>query len=123
MGLQFQNLVLNNLKLIVNKLEIRPEDIIFLNPFFQEKTITIAGCQIDLLIQTKFNCLYICEIKFHKSPLTSSIIEEVKQKIHRIKMPKNYSYRPVMIHVNGVVDTVIEEGYFLHSIDFSELLE
>jgi hypothetical protein len=53
----------------------------------------------------------------------SSIIGEMKQKIKKLKMPRNFSYRPVLIHVNGVQASVIEEGYFSSIIDFSALLE
>ena len=123
LGLQFENLVLNNDAYIIELLGIHAEEIIFSNPFFQKKTKAHHGCQIDLIIQTKFNCLYICEIKFSKSEITSSIIEEIEQKIHRLNLPKNFSYRPVLIHVNGVHSTVIESGYFAKIIDFGRLLQ
>src|SRR5262249_1269726 len=29
----------------------------------------LAGCQIDYLIQTRFNCLYVCEVKFRQESL------------------------------------------------------
>lgn len=121
-GLQFENLVLNNDAHIIELLGIPAEEIIFSNPFFQKKTKTQDGCQIDLLIQTKFNCLYLCEIKFSKSEITTSVIEDVDQKIHRLNVPKNFSYRPVLIHVNGVQPAVIESGYFAKIIDFGHLL-
>ncbi len=121
-GLQFQNLVLNNDTGIIKHLRIPPEDILFINPYFQRGTKKIAGCQIDLLIQTKFNCLYICEIKFSKTEIPLSIIKEVKEKIEKLAVPKNYSYRPVLIHVNGVKNTVAEDGYFSNIINFGELL-
>lgn len=121
-ALQFENLVLNNELYICQVLQIPLEEIIFFNPFFQKKNKNHSGCQIDLLIQTKFNCLYICEIKFSKSPLPLSILDEVKQKIDNLHMPKNFSYRPVLIHVNGVTTAVIESGYFSAIISFGELL-
>ena len=123
MGLQFQNLVLNNQIEVLKKLEIPVEDVLFIDSFFQKKTKTVAGCQIDLLIQTKYNCLFICEIKFSKTEIASNIISEVQKKIDSLKMPKNFSYRPVLIHVNGVEDSVSEERYFDKVIDFSQLLD
>ncbi|MCW5588534.1 MAG: AAA family ATPase [Legionellales bacterium] len=122
MGLQFQNLILNNDLGIIQKLAIPFEDVVFVNPFFQRKTKQQAGCQIDLLIQTKFNCAFVCEIKFHKSELNTSIINEVDEKIKKLKLPKNFSYRPVLIHVNGIRDALKEEGYFSNIIDFGEIL-
>lgn len=122
LGLQFENLVLNNDARIIDLLGIPAEEIIFSNPFFQKKTKAHDGCQIDLLIQTKFNCLYICEIKFSRSEITSSVIDDVEQKIHRLNLPKNFSYRPVLIHVNGVQTAVTECEYFAKIIDFGSFL-
>jgi hypothetical protein len=122
LGLQFENLVLNNEKQIAKILKIPLEEIVFCNPFFQKQTKNNPGCQIDFMIQTKFNCLYIIEIKFSKHPLTSAIIHEVKEKMQRLKTPKNFSYRPVLIHVNDVRDEVIDSGFFSHIIDFGEIL-
>ncbi|MCX7114454.1 MAG: hypothetical protein NTW08_00855 [Gammaproteobacteria bacterium] len=122
LGLQFENLVLNNDARVIELLGIPAEEIIFSNPFFQKKTKAHDGCQIDLLIQTKFNCLYICEIKFSRSEITTSVIDDVKQKIHRLNLPKNFSYRPVLIHVNGVHSAIIECEYFAKIIDFGSFL-
>jgi hypothetical protein len=35
--------------------------------------------------------------------------------------PRNFTFRPVLIHVNGVDETVPEERYFDAMIDFGEL--
>ncbi|MGV2433063.1 MAG UNVERIFIED_CONTAM: hypothetical protein LVQ98_07285 [Rickettsiaceae bacterium] len=69
-------------------LNIAPEDIICENPFFQRKTTKTPGCQIDYMIQTKFNSLYVCEIKFSKNEIGSYIIEEVQKKIGIYKKTK-----------------------------------
>lgn len=122
MGLQFQNLVLNNELSIFKQLQIPHEEIVFSNPFFQKKNKAQEGCQVDLMIQTKFNCIYICEIKFSKSVLMQATIEEVQNKINRLQLPKNFSYRPVLIHVNGVADSVVDSHYFSDIIDFGQLL-
>ena len=81
-----------------------------------------AGCQIDYMIQTRFSTLYIIEIKFSKHPVKDSIINEVQEKIARIKMPRHMSYRPVLIHVNDVDDTILESRYFSEIIDFGQFL-
>ena len=123
LGLQFENLVLNNRQFIHHVLGIQPEDIISENPFFQRKTVNMPGCQIDYLIQTRFQCLYICEIKFSKNIIGQSIIEEIQQKLDRIKRPRGFSYKPVLIHINGVSEELKENQYFAGIIDFSQLLE
>ncbi|MBI5447403.1 MAG: hypothetical protein HY939_01570 [Gammaproteobacteria bacterium] len=47
--------------------------------------------------------------------ISTSIIDEVKQKIDRLALPKNFSYRPVLIHVNGVKDPLGAE-YLLNIV-------
>lgn len=122
MGLQFENLVLNNRKVLHEKLNISPDEIINDNPFFQRKTSRLAGCQIDYLIQTKFNTLYICEVKFSSNEVDISIIKELEEKISRLKVPAGFSYRPVLIHVNGVSEAVTDADYFSNIINFGDLL-
>ena len=47
----------------------------------------------------------------------------MEEKRKRLKVPRHFSIRPVLIHVNGVEDSVLEEGYFDKVIDFGQLLE
>ncbi len=123
MGLQFENLVLNNRSAIQHLLGIQPAEIKIDNPYFQRATKKRAGLQIDYLIQTRFNTLYICEIKFSKDRIGLEIIKEMRQKIKALDMPRGYSVRPVLIHTNGVKEEVEEHDFFSHIIDFSQLLE
>ena len=123
MGFQFENLVVNNHHRIICLLGIRQEDVIFSNPFFQRKTHRQLGCQIDYLIQTKFSSVYVCEIKFSRFEIKPGVINEVKEKISKLKLPKHFSYRPVLIHVNGVREDVVDSGFFAEIIDFSNLLK
>lgn len=121
-GFQFENLVLNNRKILYDALHISANEIVNANPFFQHKTTRSKGCQVDYMIQTKANCLYVCEIKFSKTIVGSGIIEEVQEKIDNMKYPKGFSFRPVLIHVNGVSDDLIDRDYFTYIIDFSKFL-
>lgn len=122
MGLQFENLVLNNRTLVQGALGIEPVDILNDNPFFQRPTSKQAGCQIDYMIQTKFETLYVCEIKFSKHAIGCEVIDEVQQKIERLNRPRGISCRPVLIHVNGVSEDLVDRDYFASIIDFSEFL-
>lgn len=122
MGLQFENLVLNNRHHLQHILAIRPEDIICENPYFQRKTASTLGCQIDYLIQTRFDTLYVCEIKFSKNNIGVDVIDTVQEKIDRLKRPKGFSCRPILIHVNGVTTDLIDRDYFADIINFSQLL-
>lgn len=122
MGFQFENLVLNNRHSLQQLIGIRPEDIICENPYFQKETTTAESCQIDYLIQTKFNTLYVCEIKFSKNNIGLEVVKEVQEKINRLKRPKGFSCRPILVHVNGVSDDLIDRDYFADIVDFSQLL-
>ncbi len=122
LGLQFETLVINNHRRLIQLLKIRPEDIIMTNPFFQSATTKQSGVQVDYMIQTKHDVVYVCEIKFGRNQITSEIISEVQAKIDKIKFPKHVSRRPVLIHVNGVNDEVVDSGYFYTIIDFGEFL-
>ena len=120
MGLQFENLVMNNLKKLCEILRIDISDISNAGPFFQRKTQRMKGCQIDLLIQTKRNTLYVCEIKFSSSEVKSSVIAEMEKKIESLTAPKGVSVRPVLIHVNGVSQAIREGDVFNDIVDFSQ---
>lgn len=122
MALQFENLVLKNRQLIKAKLGIKPEEVISDNPFFQRTNSKQPGCQIDYLIHTKFGTLYLCEIKFSKNLIQPTVILEMQEKIKRFKYPKGFSCRPILIHVNGVHEDVIESEYFAEIINFEEFL-
>jgi AAA+ ATPase superfamily predicted ATPase len=122
MGLQFENLVLHNCKALWTAMRIPPEDVMIEGPFFQNTTVRQQGCQIDYMIQTRFSTLYMCEIKFSKTPISKKVIEEMEEKRKRLHLPRHISIRPVLIHVNGVEESVIEEGYFDKIVDFGQLL-
>lgn len=123
MGFQFENLILNNRRTLFRILKINPDEIVCENPFFQRKTVRTAGCQIDYMIQTKFGTLYICEIKFSKTPIDPTVIQEVQKKIDAMSFPRGFSCRPVLIHVNGVTQDVIDSDYFSEIIDSEEILD
>ena len=123
LGLQIENLVLNNRKLIHSALGISQQEIISNNPYRQHATKTKAGCQIDYLIQTRFNTLYLCEIKYSRDPIQKEVISEVQHKIDALKVTRNFSIRPVLIHCNQVSAAVKDSGFFANIIDFSAFLE
>jgi uncharacterized protein len=122
MGLQFENFVLSNRKQIHNLLGCKQEEIVSDNPYFQHKTTKQKGCQIDYLIQTRYNTLFVCEIKFSRSEIDRSVVHEVKEKLSKIALPRGFACLPVLIHVNGVKEEVHEANFFFKIIDFSELL-
>lgn len=122
LGLQFENMVLNNHKKVLACLKILEQDVVFDNPYFQRKTKRTRGCQIDYMVQTRHDTVYVCEIRFCRKEIGSSILEEVKERLDRLTLPKNISKRPVLIHVNGVKESVLDSLFFAKIINFSDLL-
>jgi len=120
MGLQVENLIVNNRRVIQRLLGIPPNEIEIDGPFYQRKTQRQLGCQIDYMIQTRAKTLYVIEIKFSKNIIAVQVIEEVKKKIARLKTPKQYFCRPVLIHVNGVSDELLDSNYFSYVISMAE---
>jgi AAA+ ATPase superfamily predicted ATPase len=121
-GLQFENLVLNNRNRILELLKINPEHVVWDNPFLQTHTKKHRGCQVDYLIQTRDGTLYVCEIKFSQHPIGREVIDEVRSKISVLNTPRNFSFRSILIHVNGVSDAVLEEEFFSEILSFSDIL-
>jgi uncharacterized protein len=122
-GLQFENLVINNAHLVLEALNLNKNDIVKYGSYFQNKTKKHNACQIDCLTQTKFNTLFLCEIKFSSNEITSKIINEVEQKIQKIDKPKGYSVFPVLIHANSVHPSIVEADYFSRIIDVSDVFD
>ncbi len=120
LGLQLENLVLNNREIIWQALGISADDIVIDNPYFQRKTKRYAGCQVDYLIQTKYNSLYICEVKFSKHKISKKVIEQVTEKIQRLQSPKGYACQPVLIHAGCDVSVVEDADYFNHIVDLAD---
>lgn len=123
MGLQFENLVVNNGSLVCRILGVSPEDLLIANTYFQTAGTRKLGCQIDYLIQTRFRYLYACEVKFRQGVVGTEVIKEVEEKLRSLQLPRGFSCRPVLIHVNGVSEDVVDSGYFARIIDMSELLK
>ncbi|MBN1673129.1 MAG: AAA family ATPase [Kiritimatiellae bacterium] len=123
MGLQFENLVLNNLPAVVRKLGIELSSIVSAGPHFQNATrANKGGCQIDLMIQARFNTLYLCEIRF-RGRLDAGVIGEMQRKMAVLKKPRVCSIRPVLIYEGDLADSVRISGFFDKILPFGDLLE
>lgn len=123
MGLQLEALLLQNRPLLLEKLGISPIDIVRGGPYRQTKTNTKQGCQIDFLIQTKTNSLFICEFKFKKREISGEIISEMQDKISRLKTPKGFAKIAVLFHLSGVASSVATNPYFYRIVDIADFLE
>ena len=98
-------------------------DIVADGPYRQTKTSTQRGCQIDYLVQTVTNNLFICEFKLKRRGVSSDIISEMQNKISRLKVPRGFATVPVLFHLSGVADSVTTSPYFYRVIDIVDFLE
>lgn len=122
MGLQFENLVLNNQQLIEKELGIEGQ-VLQGGPYYQTNTQRYKGCQIDLLLETEYS-LYICEIKLRKK-IDGNVIEQVLEKRNRLLVPKSKKHLnvfPVLIYTGNIASVVGNSDFFQKKIDFSKML-
>jgi uncharacterized protein len=120
MGLQFENLILSNRGLLLEKTGLNTVPIINAGPYFQAKTTHLPGCQIDLLLRTK-GALYVFEIKF-RAKIGFTVIADVKQKVARLGADPSLSVRTGLIY-QGKLDPKIEPAdYFDQIVPFETLL-
>ena len=113
MGLQFENLIVNNAMELVPFLGLGNSVVLSAAPYRHERRSRDgqkSGCQIDLLVQTA-RTAYVVEVKRRKS-IGVEIEDEVESKIHRLPLRKGVSARPVLVY-DGELDGVVEgNGYF-----------
>lgn len=123
MGFQFENLVLNNKKYIWDSLGLSGEMIVMDGPYVKKKGESSSGCQIDYMIQTDTNTLYVCEIKYSRNSISQNIIKEVQKKIEALNLQKKYTCVPVLIHATDIDNSVMESEYFYRIIDIGDLIK
>lgn len=121
LGFQLENLLLKNRSLIYKALGIHVQDIIIDNPYFQKASGRKKGCQIDYLIQTYSNTLFVCEIKMRRRELGTEVIDAMKTKIESLSLPKGFGVSPVLIHLGPISDALLSSRYFFRIIDIAEL--
>jgi uncharacterized protein len=120
-GLQFENLVLENLDALVAKIGLNQVPILNAGPYFQAKTLRSPGCQIDLLIRTR-QSVYVFETKFRRK-IDLSVVADVKRKMGRLEVDRSLSVRSGLIY-QGELDPEIEKSdFFDHLVPFGRLLE
>jgi AAA+ ATPase superfamily predicted ATPase len=121
LSLQMETLLLQNRDLLLKALNISAFDCVQDNPYIQKPIATSKGCQIDYLIQTRNKNLYVCEFKFKLREISLDIIDELRDKIKRLNVPRNQGVVPVLFHIGGVADSVYEKDFFFRVIDLASL--
>lgn len=120
MGLQFENLVLNNFTTLVREIGLVGKNVESAAPYFRRGGKCGAGVQVDLLVQLP-KSVYVVEIK-RRARIGVSVEEEVQRKIERLGLPKTKSVKTVLVY-DGELDLEIEEdGFFDYLVSAERLL-
>ena len=109
-GLQFENLVLNNLQTLFPMLGLEESLVLSAAPYCQHAAVGREGCQIDLLIQTQ-RMLMVVEIK-RRREIGREVIDEVAEKARRLKYARSLSLRTALVYEGRLSPAVAAERYF-----------
>ena len=121
-GLQTENMLLANRSQILKAIGIYPQDVVMDNPFLQNTNQSHEGVQIDYLVQTTTNTLYLCEFRFTRNEIRSDVIQDIEKKIKKLALPRGFSICPVLLHFGEVADTVQDAGFFYRIININKFL-
>ena len=124
MGLAFENLVVNNYRLLIPFLHLDGLVITSAGPYMRRAgkgERGRKGCQIDLLIQTR-RTICVVEIK-RRREIGREIIDEVDKKVRAIKRPSGVSIRTALVYDGHLSPIVAADGYFDAIVPFSEFLK
>ncbi len=120
MGLQFENLVVNNYVQLMPHLHMGGTLITSAAPYRKGAVRGRGrGCQIDLLIQAQG---MICIVETKRCDIDKSIIAEVDRKVSCISRPQGVSVRTALVFDGRIDPTVEANGYFDAIVPFSRLL-
>ena len=120
MGLQFENLILNNFTALLPKMGLSDKLFISAAPYRNARESKGGGCQIDLLIQTR-KTAYVVEIK-RKREIGSEVCDEVAQKVRRLPMLEGVSARTCLVYDGALAPSVVADDFFDSLISVRELM-
>ncbi len=119
MGLQFENLVLNNISALAPQIGLVGRNVLSAAPYFKSGRKNGHGLQIDYLVQLP-RCTYLIEIKRMRK-IGTAIEEEVQRKLSRLKLAPDRSVKLVLVY-DGEIDPQIEENGFFDSLISADCL-
>ncbi|MBP5226182.1 MAG: AAA family ATPase [Kiritimatiellae bacterium] len=120
LGLQFESLVYGNLREIMQRIGLEHTLVLSAAPYIQHPTARSAGCQIDLLIQTK-RMQYVVEIKRRES-IGEWVVTEVEEKLAKFKTSRMVSVVPILVYDGKLSKRVAADGFFGRTISAREML-
>lgn len=120
LGLQFENLVLNNVHELLPFLHLEGKQILSAAPWRSRRSGDVAGCQIDLLVQSR-KSVCVVEIK-RQNEIGEEVEREVAEKVRRLKIRDGMSVRTALVYDGHLAKSVLGSGYFDALVPFAALL-
>ena len=118
-GLQFENLVAANYRVLLPILGIDGANLKSVAPFRRDSGDGTRGVQIDLLIQTE-NCVYVIEVK-RREHIGVEVADEVGEKVRKLALPTGISVRTALVYDGEIASTLRTERKFDFLIPVSRL--
>lgn len=119
MGLQFENLVVNNYRKLLPHLHLAGALVLSAAPY-RKSGSQGEGCQIDLLLQAqRFVCLV--EVK-RRHEIGREVIAEMEAKVAKLRLPSGVSVRTALVYEGMLHPAVEAEGYFDALVDIRSLI-
>jgi AAA+ ATPase superfamily predicted ATPase len=119
-GLQFENLVLNNISGLLAQMGLSNTPILNAGPHYQTQTKAHESCQIDLMLRSK-ETLYVFEVKFRKR-INISVAGDLTEKISRLKLPRSVSVRSGLIYQGELPASLRDTDRIDFLLPFEQLL-
>lgn len=110
LGIQFENLVYNNLSSIMPRLGLGRVLLKSAAPYVQRATSRRRGCQIDLLLQSE-GMVCVVEIK-RRQEIGPEVEGEVSRKVQALKVPRDITVRTALVYDGRLSPQVEARGYF-----------
>jgi len=122
LGLQFENLIVNNYGELIPHLHLSDVLLTSAAPYRKSPVPSRKqkGVQIDLLIQSR-RTSYVIEIK-RKNDISRSIISEVDEKVKALKRMKDVSIKTALVYAGQLAPIVEADGYFDAIIPIERIL-
>lgn len=92
--------------------------------YFNRKTNTEdSGYQIDLIFDRADHVYTICEIRYSREKITSSVVAEFERKVALFDPKRNKTIQKVLITTVGVEKSILEHPYFDRIITLSDIIK
>ncbi len=120
MGLQFENLILNNLPLLLPHLGLQGKLVISAAPYRCTRSSRGGGVQVDLLVQTE-GVAHLVEIK-RQNALGLDIAREVEEKVSRLPRRPGLSVHTALVYAGRLTRDLASSDAIDRFISADQLL-